>query len=219
MGRRYHAATGQNWGVNATGRSSLRELLSNSDSGRGNKPCSDSRPHGIDTNNPRRGSGTDSGDPDNIRRPGSLTSAAQPPARERQLLHAARRRAPSPLKPKQTATSGASRPSRLGATRAREAGRKRSYRSGQQKSRDETVSNPRGSCRAPEGTTGLRDGVIVFEGAVHHRAPNLEHQVVSVRMWCAEIASCALTPQAVFCTRLSDMFTRGGRTDRITHRV
>ncbi len=38
---------------------------------------------------------------------------------------------------------------------------------------------PGGSCRAPIGATDLRfgDGVIVFEGAVHHRAPNLEHQV------------------------------------------
>jgi hypothetical protein len=43
----------------------------------------------------------------------------------------------------------------------------------------EEPSQTRGSCRAPAGTTSLSfgDGVIVSEGAVHHRAPNLEHQV------------------------------------------
>jgi len=38
---------------------------------------------------------------------------------------------------------------------------------------------PGGSCRAPEGATGspFGDGVIVFEGIVHHRTSNLEHQM------------------------------------------
>jgi hypothetical protein len=34
-----------------------------------------------------------------------------------------------------------------------------------------------GSCRAPEGATGppFGDGVIVFEGTIHHRTSNFEH--------------------------------------------
>ena len=40
-----------------------------------------------------------------------------------------------------------------------------------------------GLCRAPVGTTGpcFGNGAIVFEGSVHHRAPNLEHQVRTTR--------------------------------------